>query len=121
MEEGTEGLRVLVKWHDAAIYIYIMLRQIARSERYTIGAQIRACTVICGAYIEQANNIRSRNLRVQTIQKADLELCQLKLLVRLAFDLELIDKQKREQSVRLLAELGRFLGAWLKSYTMQAG
>ena len=52
---------------------------------------------------------------VLALQRADVELTEVRLCVRLSRDLGLLDDDGYEHSSKMLTEIGRLLGGWMKS------
>lgn len=115
-----QELVVYQKWEDCTEYLFkCVIPQLPKSERYAMGSHLRNSTIEMGKSIARANNIRDTKFRKKEIENADLALCELKIMIRLAYRLKYIDLKKHEVSVRYLAELGKMLGGWLKSYASQ--
>lgn len=51
---------------------------------------------------------------VLALQRADVELTEVRLCMRLSHDLGLLDEGGYEHSSQMLAEIGRLLGGWKK-------
>jgi len=108
------------KWEDMAEYILkCLVTQLPKSERYAMGAQIRNLVVKIGSRISRATVIRDKRYKLQEVMEADYALNELKTLIRLADRVQYIDKKKFEVSVRYTSELGKILGGWCKSLTIQ--
>jgi four helix bundle protein len=115
----VESLAVYQKWEDAAEYLYYVFANLPKSERYTMGASLRGSLFACGASISRANRIRSVSARIAEIKDADRALMELKVMLRLAHRMRFVSPKKYEISAGKLAELGRLLGGWLKSFSTQ--
>jgi hypothetical protein len=65
----------------------------------------------------QTNLIEASKMRnpALSLQKADIELAKLRTYLRLCRDLKLIDMGQYEHVSRMLAEIGRLLGGWMKN------
>ena len=50
-----------------------------------------------------------------TLYEADIELYHLKHLIRLSFELKYISPKGYEVSCNFLTEIGKMLGAWIKT------
>ena len=51
--------------------------------------------------------------------RADVTLAQLRVYLRLCRDMEILGMNQYEHAARLMDEVGRLLGAWLKSHASQ--
>jgi len=110
---GTEKLIIQQKWEAMAEYVYILLRHIPKSERFTLGAEIRA-SVWKGLRLIIAANAR-RGGRIVLQDEIDIEIQVLQGLIRTGMALGCVPIKKYEICSRLLVELGRILGGWKKS------
>jgi len=55
------------------------------------------------------------NIKIQSLTRASIKLDFLKMLVRLLFELKIINQPKYIQSEKDLQEIGKMLGGWIKS------
>jgi hypothetical protein len=106
-----EKLKILQKWEDMAEYAYILLRNIPKSERFTLGAEIRSCIWKGMSLIVKANH--ARNKRPYLVE-LDAEIKVLLGLSRIAFKLHIIPIRKYERFSGMLVELGKMTGGWFK-------
>lgn len=100
------------KCKDMMKYGYQALRDIPRDYRYTLGADIRASMnnllnliIRCG----------KRYYKKTTLEDMDIELETLRTYVQVAVENRVISVKKYEYWSKLLEELGRMIGGWLKS------
>lgn len=109
----AETLKIQQKWEDLAAYLYVLLRHIPKSERFTLGADIRASIWLGLRLIIQANS--SRTNRLERLEKLDEEIKVLQGMIRTGRSLKVIDSKKYKISSVYLVEIGRMLGGWIKS------
>jgi four helix bundle protein len=109
-----EELKILQKTYDMIQYGYICLRQFPKSEKYTLAAEIKQSMYRLLKLIITANK---RYYKKTTLQDIDVELEFLRYLVRLSADAELrfLPLKKYENWSKMLNEIGRMLGGWIKS------
>lgn len=110
--KNENELKILQRCYDMIEYGYIALRQFPRSERHTLAAEIKASMYELLKLIIRANK---RYFKKTTLQDMDVELENLRYLVRLSNSLGFLPFNRYEQWSRLLDELGRMLGGWFKS------
>jgi four helix bundle protein len=111
------NLIIYQKWEDMAEYMLkCVVPQLPKSERYALGSHFRNTILQMGVAIARANSMRDPKYRKKEMETADRALCQLKIMIRLSYRLQYINPKKHEVSIRYLAELGKILGGWLKSY-----
>ncbi|HAY23406.1 MAG TPA: diversity-generating retroelement protein Avd [Desulfobacterales bacterium] len=95
-------LKIAQKWEDMAVYAYGALRQFPKSERFTLGAELRECLWKGLKLIVKANN------------ELDSEIKTMLALLRVAHGLNIIPPKKYELWAGMLVEIGKMLGGWLK-------
>ena len=107
-----EPLKIQQKWEDMARYAYVLLRSLPKSERFTLGAEIRqsvwqGCRLIARAAF-------ARN-RMPLLYDLDAEIKMLQAMIRLGHGLKIVsDKQYRILS-EMLTEIGKMTGGWMRS------
>jgi hypothetical protein len=107
-----QSLKIQQKWEDMAEYMYVLLRHIPKSERFTLGAEIRGSVWRGLKLIIRANNTRKDRLSV--LHELDSEIKVLQSLIRTGSSLGIVPYKKYEVSSGLLVELGKMLGGWIK-------
>lgn len=110
-----EDLKIRLKIETMAVYAYSALRQFPKSERHVLSQEIRQTlwnllrlVIICN----------KRYHKKTTLQDLDAELDLLRSQVRLAKDLQYLPFRKYEIWSRLIDEIGRMIGGWIKSAKM---
>lgn len=93
-------------------YGYVALRQYPKSERHTLAAETKQSMYDLLKLIIRANK---KYYKKTTLQDIDIELENLRYLVRLANGLGFLPFRKFEHWSRLLNEIGKMLGGWLKA------
>lgn len=99
--------------YDLLLWLLPQATRFPRQHRFGLGERlVRRALDFQEALIAagQANPDRQCSL----LFEADILLSQLRALVRLCKDLELLSLQQYEHASRLLSEVGRLLGAWLR-------
>lgn len=109
---NKDDLKILQKCYDMIEYGYICLRQFPKSERYTLAADIKDSMYELLKLIIRANK---RYFKKTTLQDVDIELENLRYLVRLSNSLGFLPFKKYENWSRKLEELGKMLGGWIKA------
>lgn len=104
-------LKIQQKWEDMIKYAYAALRQMPKSERFTLGAEIRTGLWSGFRLIIRANASRRR---LPMLYELDVEIKTLLGLIRVAFGMKLIPLKQYERLSMQLVELGRMLGGWIK-------
>ncbi len=107
-----EELKILQKTYDMMQYGYVCLRQFPKSEKFALAGEIKLAMARMLRLIIQANK---RYFKKSTLQDIDVELATVKTYVRLARDLGFLPFNKYEHWSKMLDEIGRMLGGWIKS------
>jgi len=109
-----QELKILNKAYDMAIYGNKCLEQFPRHEKHVMVADIRRSMYRMLQLIIKANK---RYQKRPLLEKVDDELDILRMLIRLAADKEMryLHPKKYEHWSKLLSEIGRMLGGWLKT------
>lgn len=107
-----EDLKILQKCYDMIEYGYTALRQFPKSERHTLAAEIKRCLYDLLSLIIRANK---RYYKKTTLQDIDIEIDNLRYLLRLAQGLGFLPFNKFEIWAKKLNEIGKMHGGWMKS------
>ena len=109
-----DELKILQKTEDMILYGNKALAQFPRSERYALAADIRQSMYTFYRLIITANK---KYYKKTTLQDADVELEVLRGFIRLAANKEMryLPMNKYENWAKMLSEIGRMLGWWIKA------
>ena len=94
------------------MYQYIKL--FPKKDRYSLGQNIENTTLEIFEYFFQITHLSGQE-KLFLLQKTSNKLDILKILIRLAKDVQAIDNKKYLQLKQLLQEVGKMLGGWLKA------
>ena len=96
------------------LYGNICLKQFPKSEKYALASDIKQSMYTLLRLIIAANK---RYYKKTTLQEIDVELDTLRTLIRLSADSELryLTLKKYENWSRMLNEIGKMLGGWIKA------
>jgi four helix bundle protein len=110
----ADDLKIVQKYIDMAKYIYIVLRNFPRSEKYSLAVDIRHNLWEVGTALERASVVSSKDEKLHLLQQADVDLSELKFLVRMGMELEFVSFEKYKNFAVMVTEVGKMLGGWLK-------
>jgi len=96
-EYGT--LKIQQKWEDMIGYAYVALRHIPKSERFTLGAEIRTALWSGLRLIIKANATKSKLVMLFDL---DVEIKTLLALMRVAHNMGIMPSKKYQQLSKLL-------------------
>ncbi len=107
-----EPMIIKQKHEDLMLYAYKCLGQFPKSERHVLAADIRQ-----GLYMIDSLIIRAQKkyFKKTTLQDLDIEVELMKTKIRLAKDLGFLPFKKYENLVKMLLEIGRMVGGWVKN------
>lgn len=109
-----QDFKILQKTYDMIIYGNICLKQFPKSEKYALASDIKKSMYNLLKLIVETNK---KYYKKTTLQQIDVELEVLRTFIRLAADpnLRYIHLNKYENWAKLLNEIGKMLGGWIKS------
>ena len=107
-------LQILQKTYDMILYGNNCLKQFPNYEKHVMSAQIRETMYELLRLIIRANK---RYYKKTTQQDIDIALEELRVMIRLASDpkMKYLSVKKYENWAKMLNEIGRMLGGWMKS------
>ena len=107
-----KDLVILQKIYDFMIYFFPIVDRFPKREKFVLCSQIKNCVLDIAKEIVRAN--KSRNKK-PILYELDVKLEELRLLIRFSYDRRFLSPKSYEHSSKLLAEIGRLLGGWIKS------
>ncbi len=108
----SENLLIQKKITDMIKYNHVMIHQFPRHEKYVLGERIRALGYDLLQLSIAANK---KYIKKTTFTELDVAHETLRQLVNIAFELRYIDAKKHRVSQQHIDEVGRLLGAWIKT------
>lgn len=108
-----QGLILQQKWEVLAQYIFkTVLRDLPKSERFTLGADIRQVIWQVEEALIQLS-LRYGN-RTQLLNFVDMKAKLLLTMIRLGIQMEIVPQRRYEQVSAMLVEIGRIVGGLKK-------
>lgn len=105
-------LEIYQKFYDLILYMYPVVKRMPKSERHTLSQHIRNSLIDIAKMIVEANK---RKNKLPILYQIDIELEKLRMLIRLAKDLEFISIRRYGIIADKCNEIGRMLGGWIKA------
>lgn len=105
-------LKILQKMYDLILYIYPVLVQFPKSEKFAMVAEIKKTCFDILRLITRANKEKQK---LEHLRQLDASLELLRTQIRLSVDLKFIPTKKYEVISKHLAEVGKMLGGWIRS------
>ncbi|MDD5266727.1 MAG: diversity-generating retroelement protein Avd [Methylococcales bacterium] len=98
--------------HTLLIWLIPLLDNFPRNRRFTLGERLESGMIeILELLVEAAYVTNKRDV----LKLANRRLAVVRHLWRMAYELQTIPAKRYEQGARLLEELGKQVGGWLKS------
>jgi len=98
--------------YDLLLWLIPHVQAFPRSHRFSLGERIQRLILDFQDALVAAGKAEGPDRR-RWLHQADVQLAQMRVWMRLALDLKLLSVRQYEHAARLLAEVGRLLGAWL--------
>lgn len=94
--------------------MYQYLKLFPKKDRYTLGQKIDTLTLEIFQLVIMAGNSQ-KDKKLPLLENSIVSLDLLKILIRLAKDVQALDTKKYIQLEQSLLEIGRMLGGWKRS------
>jgi hypothetical protein len=104
---------LFVRTHDFLLWLLPQVQKFPRAYRFSLSERIQRQGMEFQDSIVWAGKSKGDDRRAW-LAKADVLLEQLRFWLRFARDLELFTVGQYEHAARLLVEMGRLLGTWIK-------
>ena len=104
---------LFVRTHDFLLWLLPQVQKFPRAYRFTLSERIQRQGMEFQDSIVWAGKSKEQERRAW-LAKADVLLEQLRFWLRFARDLELFTVGQYEHAARMLVEMGRLLGSWIK-------
>ncbi len=103
---------LFAKSYDFIRWLIPQTIKFPREQRFVVAERLQASAL---DFMECLYRAIDKTRQNPALAEADVKLKQLRFYLRLSYDLELMDSRRYEHASRQLEELGRLLGAWIKS------
>ena len=98
--------------HNLLIWLIPLLDNFPRNRRFTLGERLESGLLEILELLVQAAYIRNKG---ELLKRANLRLAVVRHLWRIAHELKTIPTKRYAHGAKLLEDLGRQIGGWLKS------
>lgn len=106
---------IFVKTYDLVHWLVPRTLKFPREHRFTLAARIQTRGFDLQRALLFAAKAASSQEKAKALQRADVELAELRLNLRLASDLMLLDARGYAHAARLTDEVGKLLGGWQRT------
>jgi hypothetical protein len=103
---------LFAKSYDFVRWLIPQTVKFLREQRFVVAERLQATSM---DFMECLFQAIDKPQQAAALRQADVKLKQLRFYLRLSHDLKLMDTRRYEHAGRLLEEVGRLLGAWLRN------
>ena len=115
MTDNSKRTGVAIEAHYQFLtWLMPTVEKFPRSQKFTIGDRIESLALDVLEALIEATYTRDRT---QHLRRANLGIEKLRVLLRLAADLRLLDRRRYEHAARTLDETGRLIGGLIKAHS----
>jgi four helix bundle protein len=111
---------IFTRTYDFLSWLLPLADNFPRSQRFVVTARLQSAALNFQERIIEANSVRGKR-RDEKLQEADAELLKVRLYLRLCERWNWIKSGQYQHASKLVNELGRMLGGWIKSVTSEPG
>ena len=104
---------LFVRTYDLLLWLIPQVQKFPRAHRFGLAERVQRAALDFQDSLVAAGKSQ-REQRIQWLARADVQLAQLRVWLRLARDLQILSLRQYEHVTRLIVEVGRLLGGWIK-------
>lgn len=105
---------IILKVYDFYKLVFEIIKLFPKEEKTTTGQEIKNTTLKILELLIAAE-YSPKELKINLLEKTSVKLDLLKILIRLPYDIKLINQKKYIQLEENLQEIGKMLGGWIRS------
>ena len=105
---------IFVKTYDLIQWLLPKTTKFSREYRFSLALPMQEHAFALQRHLVEATKAHQKRDRLHHLNKADVELTLLRSKIRLSRDLKLLKMNGYEHASRLIDEVGRLLGGWMK-------
>ena len=107
------GGPALEAMYGLTLWLIPTLERFPRRQKFLLGDRIQTTAIASLESLTEATFTRRRS---RLLDRVNLDLDRLRLLLRLAKDLSYLDRRRYEHAARRLDEVGRLVGGWRRAH-----
>ena len=107
-----QDLKILQKIYDMLAYGQICLKQFPKHEKHVLTSDIRSTMY---RMLELTIRANKKYHKKTTLQDLDIEIEVLRTFLRLSLDNHYMNIHKYEVWTKMISEIGKMLGGWMKA------
>ncbi len=116
----TTELIILSRCYDLLAWLVPQSERFPRIYRYTVTRRLLAAVLDFQELLVEAQ-VQQYEARLLLLHRADIRIRHLRLYLRLAHQWHWLSNGQYEHVSRMVSELGRLLGGWIKQTKMNKG
>jgi four helix bundle protein len=114
MTDAKQEMPIFTRTFDFLTWLLPMTNSFPRAHRFTLTQRLLQAAFDLRERLEEAN-YRQGKERVERLKRADEALGKVRLYLRLAAKWEWLTSGQYGHAARMIEEIGRLLGGWLKT------
>ena len=99
--------------YGLTLWLVPAVEQFPRRQKFLLGDRIQSTAI---ASLESLTEATFTRRRERLLDRVNLDIDRLRLLLRLAKDLHCLDRRRYEYAARRLDEVGRLVGGWRRTH-----
>lgn len=99
------------KYYDFMLYIFPVIDKFPKREKFALCSEMKNVVLKLNSLIIRTNKSRKKK---QGAYEIDICLEELRMLIRFSHDRKFLSRKSYEFSSKLLLEIGKILGGWIK-------
>jgi len=107
----SKDLPIFVKWFDFLKWLIDATDKFPKKVRFTLVDRIIRIAL---DVLEDLVQARYSRQKVRYLKRANLSLEKIRMLLRIAYEFRVMSFKTHEHAIRMLAEIGKMLGGWIK-------
>ena len=104
------------KMIDVAVWLFEKANTFPKKQRFVLGQKIENSALVCLRLIVEANEIKTESAVLEKLDELNIELCVLRDLLRMAYEVNFIKATSLEYIIQQIDEVGKMCGGWIKRY-----
>ncbi len=104
--------------HQFMLWLVSVVDKLPRAQKFLLGDRIQSTAMDVLEALIEATYTQDRRGQ---LSRANVGLEKLRHFFRLAVELRHLDERRYEHAARSLDEIGRFVGAWVKTHAINGG
>ena len=108
-----KDMQIFQKMYEFILWLYLVVKKFPKNEKYVLGERIEKTALNVMEGIITSNCEFDKK---ETLKKTNVELEKLRIFIRLAKDQRLMNFKKYELASKMINEIGKMLGGWIKQF-----